>query len=191
MEDPLFRKGGIGGEAGRGARVRVESCDIARAMDDLLRDGGGIQSAAVPILPPARREVRASSDGTFRIEGGDVLLPGSLVIEADGFERRSMPLKGIATDYGEIALAPRGRGPAGSVTLDFQRPALRDVRVFVNGKPIPKKTLQSGERLVIPGVEPGIYGIRVQETSEEDSFPVFERAAIALPLTQPLVVPLR
>lgn len=155
----------------QGARVRIESTNIARAMDWALRDCGGLNRFAIPILPCARKQCESGYQGEFRIETSDMWTPAALVVEASGFDRAVLPVPEKGGDLGSVSLTRDPElGPA-TLSLKYELPSKRRLRLSVNGSPSEERTLDAGESITIPELAPGSYAIRVRE----NGFPVFER----------------
>lgn len=189
---PLRGRVVSGGNPLTKACVRVESADLARATEEILREGPSIPPAvALPPLPFVKRTTRVADDGSFQIETGDVPWPFLLVVECDGFEPRVLPVRQGATDVGSLELTPAPKPERSRLAVEFQRSARRRVQAFVDGAPSPPRELEAGEGLELAGLEPGSYAIRVLESSDEDSFPAFERRDVKIPAKAPVRVSAR
>jgi hypothetical protein len=51
------------------------------------------------------------------------------------------------------------------------------------------KTLAPGERIDVAKLEPGVYGMRVIEETDEDRFPAHERFDVRIPAVSVVKIP--
>ncbi|MBI3818008.1 MAG: carboxypeptidase regulatory-like domain-containing protein [Planctomycetes bacterium] len=155
------------GNAVANARVRIESCDIGRAMGELLQMCGGQNQIIVPILPFCRKDTRTNRDGSFQIEGSETPVPAVVVVEAQGFARKVIPIKGGAVEpLGNIELTKEETNAPAALSVAFQERAKRNVRVVVDGKAQPVAALPPGARLNIGKLTIGTWGVRIRENQQ-------------------------
>lgn len=153
-----------GGKPVANAKIRLESCDIARATAELLTECGGLSQVIVPILPLVRKETFSTADGNFRIESSETPTPAVIVIEAQGYARKIIPIKGGAPEnLGNIDITKNPADASSKLSLSFQDSSRRNVRLFLDGRAQPLASLPAGSRLDIGNLTMGNYGVRVRE----------------------------
>jgi hypothetical protein len=146
-----------------GAKIRIESSDMSRGMQELLTNCGGIDHVIVPMLPFVRKETTTDGNGNFQVEASEIPPPAAVVVEAPGYARRVIPIQsGAPRKLGNITLQKSAKDGSAKLVVQFQDDARHEVCLTIDGRAQAPQLVPAGARMQWTQIAPGTYRVRAR-----------------------------